>query len=56
MSSSYKGSIRYAAPYIQRHDRVKAIDGPFEGKKGYVTRVDDAMACVVFKDVWSFGV
>jgi len=42
--------------YIKRHDRVKAISGPFKDKKGYVCRVDSTNACVVWNDVWSHGI
>jgi len=42
--------------YIQAHDLVKAIGGQYKGRKGYVVRVKDQLACVVFENYWSFGV
>lgn len=41
---------------IQRHDRVLAVSGHFKDKRGYVTRVEHGMACVVWKGVWEFGI
>jgi len=41
---------------IQRHDRVKATRGHFEGKLGYVCRVFGDSACVVWKGVWEHGI
>lgn len=41
---------------IQREDRVKAISGHFKGKSGWVARVDDNSACVVWKGVWEHGI
>ena len=37
-------------------DRVKAITGHFEGQKGYVTRVQGSMACVVWVGGWEHGI
>jgi len=41
---------------IQRHDRVLALQGHFKGKRGYVCRVDEGMACVAWKGVWDHGI
>lgn len=44
---------------MQRGDYVKAVSGHFKGKRGQVTRVNDegnGMACVVWKDVWDYGI
>jgi|GEM_PF-3134831 len=41
---------------IQKHDRVVATSGPYQGKRGYVTRTDGVSACVVWKGVWSHGI
>lgn len=43
-------------PYIQRHDRVRAISGHFKGKRGYVCRVFGGNACVAWKGVWDHGI
>ena len=43
-------------PYIQRHDRVLAIAGHFQGTRGYVCRVHGDDACVVWKGVWDYGI
>ena len=42
--------------YIMKNDRVKSIEGHFEGKKGFVTRVENDQACVVFSDIWDHGI
>jgi ribosomal protein L24 len=42
--------------YIQKEDRVLAISGHFEGKRGYVCRVSGDTACVAFKGVWDHGI
>lgn len=42
--------------YIQRHDRVVAIKGPFKGKRGYVCRVRADWACTAWKGVWDHGI
>lgn len=41
---------------IQRGDYVKAVSGHFKGKRGWVSRVEDSTACVVWKGVWAFGI
>lgn len=41
---------------IQSKDRVKAISGHFKDKKGYVTRINESNACVVWKGVWDHGI
>lgn len=41
---------------IQREDRVKAIDGHFKGKSGWVARVNGDSACVCWKGVWEHGI
>jgi ribosomal protein L24 len=40
---------------ITRGDYVKAIKGAFEGKRGWVSRVDEYNACIVWKGVWEHG-
>jgi hypothetical protein len=41
---------------IQVSDRVLAISGHFEGKRGYVTRIYGESACIVWAGGWDFGI
>lgn len=38
-----------------KDDYVLSLSGHFKGKHGYVTRVENDFSCVVWKDVWDFG-
>lgn len=40
----------------QRDDYVKAISGSFKGSRGWVSRVNDYAACVVWKGIWDHGI
>ena len=33
-----------------------AVSGHFKGKRGWISRVNNDMACVCYKNVWEFGI
>lgn len=41
---------------FKESDRVIGIKGTFEGKKGEIVRINGESACVVWRDVWDFGI
>ena len=41
---------------ILKGDRVVAISGHFKNKRGYVCRIENNAACVVWKNVWDHGI
>lgn len=59
----YQNSIHHSyctkcSPYLdfRRGDYVKAIGGHFKDKRGWVSRVDETSACVVWRGVWDHGI